>query len=165
MTTPALALLEAGWLGWRTWSPPRGPAVSIATVNDKLATAPRLSSAAVICNKSVSYTQDAPPQVVVRRIGEQEIRLIGLWLVECALCVTPVAADEDLYDRPTAIKPLTVTPQPQHSAPPNTVCDFEHQCYPEKGGPMAPLLRLPPPWLLSPSLSIISEMGPQTCME
>jgi hypothetical protein len=60
------------------------------------------------------------------------IRLIGLWLVVCAMCVTPVAADEDVYDGPTAIKPLTVTRQPQHSAPPNTVCDFEHQCYPEK---------------------------------
>ena len=40
-----------------------------------------------------------------------------------------------MYDGPTAIKPLTMTPQPQHSAPPNTVCDFEHQCYPDKGGP------------------------------
>ena len=49
------------------------------------------------------------------------IRLIGLWLVGCALCVTPVAADEDVYDGPTAIKPLTVTPQPQHSASPNTL--------------------------------------------
>ena len=62
-------------------------------------------------------------------------RLIGLWLMGCAMCVTPVAADEDVHDSPTAIKPLAVTPQPQHSAPPNTVCDFEHQCYPEKGGP------------------------------
>jgi hypothetical protein len=43
------------------------------------------------------------------------IRLVGLWLVGCALCVTPVAADEDVYDGPTAVKPLTVTPQPQHS--------------------------------------------------
>ena len=72
------------------------------------------------------------------------IRLIGLWLVGCALCVTPVAADEDVYDGPTAIKPLTVTPQPQHSAPPNTVCDFEHQCYPEKGGPTVPAPLAPP---------------------
>ena len=72
------------------------------------------------------------------------IRLIGLWLVGCALCVTPVAADEDVYDGPTAIKPLTVTPQPQHSAPPNTVCDFEHQCYPEKGGPRVPAPVAPP---------------------
>jgi hypothetical protein len=32
------------------------------------------------------------------------IRLIGLWLVGCALCVTPVAADEDMHDGPTAIK-------------------------------------------------------------
>ena len=39
------------------------------------------------------------------------IRVIGLWLVGCSLCVTPVAADEDMYDGPTAIKPLTVTPQ------------------------------------------------------
>ena len=62
-------------------------------------------------------------------------RLIGLWLVGCALCVTPVAADEDMYDGSTAIRPLTVKPQPQHSVPPNIVCDFEHQCYPEKGGP------------------------------
>ena len=66
------------------------------------------------------------------------IRLIGLWLVGCSLCVTPVAADEDVYDGPTAIKPLTVTPLPQYSAPPDTVCDFEHQCYPEKGGPAVP---------------------------
>jgi hypothetical protein len=72
------------------------------------------------------------------------IRLIGLWLVGCAMCVTPVAADEDVYGGPTAIKPLTVTPQPQHSAPPNTVCDFEHQCYPEKGGPTAPAPAAPP---------------------
>ena len=62
-------------------------------------------------------------------------RLTGLWLMWCALCVTPVAADEDIYDGPTAIRPLTVKPQPQHSVPPNIVCDFEHQCYPEKGGP------------------------------
>jgi len=66
------------------------------------------------------------------------IGLIALWLVTSALGVTPVAADEDMYDGPTAIKPLTVTPQPQHSAPPDTVCDFEHQCYPEKSGPAAP---------------------------
>jgi hypothetical protein len=44
------------------------------------------------------------------------IRLIGLWLVGCSLCVTPVAADEDVYDGPTAIKPLTVTPLPQHAS-------------------------------------------------
>jgi hypothetical protein len=36
------------------------------------------------------------------------IRLLGLWLVGCALCVTPVAAEEDQYDGPTAIRPLTV---------------------------------------------------------
>ena len=75
------------------------------------------------------------------------IRLIGLWLVGCALCVTPVAADEDVYDGPTAIKPLTVTP---HSAPPNTVCDFEHQCYPEKGGPAAPAPLAPPAIVVKP---------------
>jgi hypothetical protein len=45
------------------------------------------------------------------------IRVIGLWLVGCSLCVTPVAAEENMYDGPTAIKPLTVTPQAQHSAP------------------------------------------------
>ncbi len=72
------------------------------------------------------------------------IRLIGLLLVGCALCVTPVAADEDVYDGPKAIKPLTVTPQPQHSGPPNTVCDFEHQCYREKGGPAVPAPVAPP---------------------
>ena len=64
------------------------------------------------------------------------IRRIGLWVVGGALCVTPVAADEDLYDGPAAIRPLTITPKPQQSAPPDTVCDFEHQCYPEKGGPV-----------------------------
>ena len=78
------------------------------------------------------------------------IRLNGLWLVACALCVTPVAADEDVYDGPTAIKPLTVTPQPQRSAPPNTVCDFEHQCYPEKGGPMVPAPVAPPAMAAKP---------------
>jgi hypothetical protein len=44
------------------------------------------------------------------------IRLIGLGLVGCAMCVTPGAADEDVYDGPTAIKPLTVTPRPEPSA-------------------------------------------------
>jgi hypothetical protein len=78
------------------------------------------------------------------------IRLIGLWLVGWTLCVTPVAADEDVYDGPTAIKPLTVTPQPQHSTPPNTVCDFEHQCYPEKGGPAAPAPEAPPAIVVKP---------------
>ena len=72
------------------------------------------------------------------------VRLIGLGLVACALCVTQVAADEDVYDGPTAIRPLTVTPQPQRSAPPNTVCDFEHQCYPEKGGPRVQAPGAPP---------------------
>jgi hypothetical protein len=72
------------------------------------------------------------------------IRLIGLWLAGWTLCVTPVAADENIYDRPTAIKPLTVTPQPQHSSPPNMVCDFEHQCYPAEGGPAAPAPVAPP---------------------
>jgi hypothetical protein len=32
------------------------------------------------------------------------------------MCVTPGAADEDVYDGPTAIKPLTVTPRPEPSA-------------------------------------------------
>jgi hypothetical protein len=58
-----------------------------------------------------------PPQVIVwTKCDEQEnrmIRVVGPWLVGCSLCV---AADEDMYDGPTAIKPLTVTPQPQHSA-------------------------------------------------
>jgi hypothetical protein len=31
--------------------------------------APRLSSAAVICNKSVSYTQDARTSATIRRTG------------------------------------------------------------------------------------------------
>jgi hypothetical protein len=72
------------------------------------------------------------------------VRLIGLGLVACALCVTPVAADEDVYDGPTAIRPLTVTPQPPRSAQPNSVCDFEHQCYPEKGGPRVQAPVAPP---------------------
>ena len=78
------------------------------------------------------------------------IRHFSLWLVGWTLCVAPVAADEDIYDGPTAIKPLTVTPQPQHSAPPNTVCDFEHQCYPEKGGPEAPAAVAPPAIVVKP---------------
>ena len=85
-------------------------------------------------------------------------RLIGVWLAGCALCVTPVVADEDVYDGPTAIRPLTVTP---HSAPPNTLCDFEHQCYPKKGGPMVPAPWLPqsrPPSLTLPYLK--SPMNP-----
>jgi hypothetical protein len=80
------------------------------------------------------------------------IRLIGVWLVVCALFVTPVAADEDQYDGPTAIKPLTVTPQPKHSAPPDTVCDFEHQCYPEKGGPAVPAPLVPPAVAAKPAV-------------
>ena len=79
------------------------------------------------------------------------IRLIGLWLVASALWVTPVAADEDLNDGPTAIRPLTVTPQPPHSAPPNTVCDFEHQCYPEKGGSAASAPGAPPAIVVKPA--------------
>ena len=71
--------------------------------------------------------------------------------VGCALCVTPVAADEDMHDGPTAIKPLnTVKPQPQHSVQPNTVCDFEHQCYPEKGGPAASAPAAPPAIVVKP---------------
>ena len=38
----ALALIAAGWIGWRAWTP-RAPAASVTTVEDKLATAPRLS--------------------------------------------------------------------------------------------------------------------------
>jgi hypothetical protein len=78
------------------------------------------------------------------------IRLIGLSLVGWTLCVAPVTADEGIYDGPTAIKPLTVAPQPQHSTPPNTVCDFEHQCYPEKGGPEAPAPVAPPAIVVKP---------------
>ena len=37
-----------------------------------------------------------------------------------------------------------MTPKPQRSAPPNTVCDFEHQCYPEKGGPRVQAPGAPP---------------------
>ena len=77
------------------------------------------------------------------------IKLIGLWLVGCALCVTPVAADEDMHDGPTAIKPLTVR-KPQHSVQPNTVCDFEHQCYPEKGRPAASATAAPPAIVVRP---------------
>jgi hypothetical protein len=72
------------------------------------------------------------------------IKLIYVWLTGCALCVTPVAADEDVYDGPTAIRPLTVTPKPQHSPPPNPVCDFERQCYPEKAGPRVQAPVAPP---------------------
>jgi hypothetical protein len=61
-------------------------------------------------------------------------KLALLWLAGCALCVTPVAAAEDVYDGPTAIRPLTVTPKAPHSQA-DPVCDFEHQCYPKKGGP------------------------------
>jgi hypothetical protein len=78
------------------------------------------------------------------------IRLIGLGLVLLALCVKPVAA-EDVYDGPTAIRPLTVTPQPQHSARPKTVCDFEHQCYPEKGGPRIQAPVAPPVVAVAPA--------------
>ena len=82
------------------------------------------------------------------------IRVIGLWLVGCSLCVTPVAAEENIYDGPTAIKPLTVTPQAQHSAPSNTVCDFEHQCYPEKGGPADPAP-------VAPSAIVVKPIAPR----
>jgi hypothetical protein len=78
------------------------------------------------------------------------IRLFGLWVVGGALCVTPVAADEGIYDGPTAIRPLTVKPQPPHSVQPNTVCDFEHQCYPERGGPAAAAPAVPPAIVVKP---------------
>ena len=78
------------------------------------------------------------------------IKFIGLWLMGSAVCVMPVAADEDVHDGPSAIRPLTMTPQPQHSAPPNSVCDFEHQCYPEKGGPAAPAPVAPPAIAVKP---------------
>jgi hypothetical protein len=78
------------------------------------------------------------------------IRLVGLGLVVCASSVTPVAADEGVYDGPTAIRPLTITPQPQHPTPPNTVCDFQHQCYPAKGGPMIPAPAVPPDVVVRP---------------
>ena len=113
-----------------------------------ISTARRRSS--VWCDDVREIPVATPPRrkvIVWTKCDEKEnrmIRLIGLWLVGCSFCVTPVAADEDMYDGPTAIKPLTVTPQPQHSAPPNTVCDFEHQCYPEKGGPAAPAPVAPP---------------------
>jgi hypothetical protein len=87
------------------------------------------------------------------KCDEQENRMIrhfSLWLVGWTLCVTSVAADEDIYDGPTAIKPLTVTPQPQHSTAPNAICDFEHQCYPEKGGPEAPAAVAPPAIVVRP---------------
>ena len=48
---------------------------------------------------------------------------------------TPVTKRQT-FTRPT-------TPKPQ-SAPPNTVCDFEHQCYPEKGGPVVKAPVAPP---------------------
>ncbi len=65
------------------------------------------------------------------------LRLMALALLGWTLCVMPVAADESVYDGPTAIKPLTVAPQPPRAAQPNAVCDFEHQCYPVKGGAAA----------------------------
>ena len=55
-----------------------------------------------------------------------------------------------MHDGPTAIKPLTVKPQPQHSVQPNTVCDFEHQCYPEKGGSAASAPAAPPAIVVRP---------------
>jgi hypothetical protein len=71
-------------------------------------------------------------------------KLIYVWLTGCALCVTPVAADEDVYDGPTAIRPLTVTPKPEHSSPPNRICDLEQQCYPGKAGPRVSAPVAPP---------------------
>ena len=109
---------------------------------------PRLSSAAVICNKSVFYIHDARTNCDEKE--SRMIRLVGLWLAGCALCVAPVAAEEDMYDGPAAIRPLTVTPRPQHSDPPNTVCDFEHQCYPEKHGPAASAPVAPPAIVAQP---------------
>ena len=41
--------------------------------------------------------------------GEWMTKLIYVGLAGCALCVTPVAAGEGVYDGPTAIRPLTVT--------------------------------------------------------
>jgi hypothetical protein len=122
--------------------------LTLAKLLDIVSAAPRLSSAAVICNRMSPRPKAPGPN---DGLEKRMIRLlIGLWLVTSALCITPVAADEDVYDGPTAIKPLTVTPQPQHSAPPNTVCDFEHQCYPEKGGHAAPAPVVPPAIVVKP---------------
>ena len=80
------------------------------------------------------------------------VKLIVLWLVGCALCVTPVAAAEDVYDGPTAIRPPTVTPQPQSAARPGAVCDFEHRATRRRAGPGSRLLWLPQSWLPRPPL-------------
>ena len=79
------------------------------------------------------------------------IRVVGLLLMAWAFSVTPAAADEGVYDGPTAIEPLAVTPKPQHAAPPDTVCDFQHQCYPAKGGPMVTAPAVPPDVAVEPA--------------
>ena len=78
-----------------------------------------------------------PKHVPRTKCDEQEnrmIRLIGLWLVWGA----PYASRQSRRTKTCMMAPrpsssLTVKPQPQHSVQPNTVCDFEHQCYPGEG--------------------------------
>ena len=78
------------------------------------------------------------------------IRLIGLWLVGCAMCVTPGAADEDLYDGPTAIKPLTVR---SRSTPPRPTVSATSSITATRRmvEPRPRLPWLPRPWWSSPS--------------
>ena len=93
------------------------------------------------------------------------IRLIGLWLVGCALCVAPVAADEDVYDGPTAIKPLAMTPKPQESARPTLTAISSINAIPRRADPWS---RLPwllpwlPPSLPLPGLQKRRTRGPMT---
>ena len=75
--------------------------------------------------------------------------MCGWWFATCSSRQSRQTKTQ--YDGPTAIRPLTVTPHVEHSAPPDTVCDFEHQCYPEKGGPMVPAPVAPPAVVVKPA--------------
>jgi hypothetical protein len=95
----------------------------------------------------LAWPKAAPPSHSldqVRRVGEQDDQTH--WSVPRALRHVRHASrgKRRMYDGPMAIKPLTVTPKPQQSVPPNTVCNFEHQCYPEKGGPAVKVPVAPP---------------------
>jgi hypothetical protein len=63
---------------------------------------------AITAQEFFLYVQDARTKCDEQK--NRMIRLIGLWLMGWTLSVTPVATDEDVYDGPTAIKPLTATP-------------------------------------------------------
>ena len=86
-------------------------------------------------------------------------KLIHVWLTGCALCVTPVAADEGVYDGPTAIRPLTVTPKPPRSPRPTRSAISSISATRRRADPGSQLLWLPQSW---PPSAPLPQSWPQS---